>query len=701
MSNWFTDKVNHLVREVRETQKAAAGRNADEVASELESQARRVSSPQLATELVSRWVERSDSGHGAFTLGGGREVSGDHGLAEPLSFYQALLRSQALELLLESCAKAPALRADLLKGGPSDMESPVSALGKALQSLVERLLLPGALALWPTLLEALMASEELDRTSKVGSCRSWAKRALNLVKRQWKYELIPSTLRCLDRKLSTLSTAVPPPEESSELLRSKEGMSKGGIRAALAKSKLKSAEAEAAQLRARAELLCDACARLEVAQSSGSSELTEVERLLEAADAMLHMLDAGVKELSAEQEGLRSSLTELKDGLEKQMSEFKETLTSFSAKRAVLEEERATLALRLEEVQMQLSQLQEASATYERRSKDLENQLRDTTKHFEEKIAGSFCQQRRLADEKLRAVACKACAHTAKDLVADEERRRCEELSSQLRRRRSDLRRTFGSYVRKERLRLEAIGGLDDAAAKVEKAWQELQDLLQRALPLCKAEQVHEKPKEEHAAPPVEELLSEPLPEDAASFFAKDSAGQGCIDCGLPDADWASVSCGAYLCVDCAGRHRGLGVHLSFVRSTTMDLWTPQQLRRMQLGGTGRLRSFLQSYPKLKEEPQTSQALFTRYSSRAMAYYRQMLELRSEGKSTAGLAPPSSSEGHLAAAGGPSEKEDKEDDEETALGSVEEELAQLEATYERLRQPDAAKSQQKDARSSS
>ncbi|CAJ1438164.1 unnamed protein product [Effrenium voratum] len=252
----------------------------------------------------------------------------------------------------------------------------------------------------------------------------------------------------------------------------------------------------------------------------------------------------------------------------------------------LLEEERATLALRLEEVQMQLSQLQEASATYERRSKDLENQLRDTTKHFEEKIAGSFCQQRRLADEKLRAVACKACAHTAKDLVADEERRRCEELSSQLRRRRSDLRRTFGSYVRKERLRLEAIGGLDDAAAKVEKAWQELQDLLQRALPLCKAEQVHEKPKEEHAAPPVEELLSEPLPEDAASFFAKDSAGQGCIDCGLPDADWASVSCGAYLCVDCAGRHRGLGVHLSFVRSTTMDLWTPQQLRRMQLGGS-------------------------------------------------------------------------------------------------------------------
>ena len=26
-------------------------------------------------------------------------------------------------------------------------------------------------------------------------------------------------------------------------------------------------------------------------------------------------------------------------------------------------------------------------------------------------------------------------------------------------------------------------------------------------------------------------------------------------------------------------------MHLSFVRSTSMDLWSPQQLRRMQLGG--------------------------------------------------------------------------------------------------------------------
>ncbi|CAE7236794.1 hcpC, partial [Symbiodinium sp. CCMP2592] len=191
-------------------------------------------------------------------------------------------------------------------------------------------------------------------------------------------------------------------------------------------------------------------------------------------------------------------------------------------------------------------------------SRELENQLRDTTKHFEEKIAGSFCLQRQLADEKLRAVACKACAHTARDIVSGEELRRSEELATQLRRRRLDLRRTCASYVRQERLRMEAIAGMESSrqAAKVERAWREAQEVLQRALPLCKGEDSNAQPLvtalAEQPAQPLEELLNLPAPEDAAAFFAEAGASQTCIDCKLPDADWASVSVGAYLCVDCA-----------------------------------------------------------------------------------------------------------------------------------------------------
>ena len=88
------------------------------------------------------------------------------------------------------------------------------------------------------------------------------------------------------------------------------------------------------------------------------------------------------------------------------------------------------------------------------------------------------------------------------------------------------------------------------------------------------------------------------VPDPVAFFSSADVAGQGCVDCGSPTAEWASVSHGTYLCMNCAGQHRGLGVHLSFVRSTTMDMWSQQQLRRMQLGGRALVKSNSEPFPR-------------------------------------------------------------------------------------------------------
>lgn len=45
-----------------------------------------------------------------------------------------------------------------------------------------------------------------------------------------------------------------------------------------------------------------------------------------------------------------------------------------------------------------------------------------------------------------------------------------------------------------------------------------------------------------------------------------------CADCGGADPDWASLNLGILLCIECSGVHRQLGVHISKVRSCTLDV---------------------------------------------------------------------------------------------------------------------------------
>jgi len=58
-----------------------------------------------------------------------------------------------------------------------------------------------------------------------------------------------------------------------------------------------------------------------------------------------------------------------------------------------------------------------------------------------------------------------------------------------------------------------------------------------------------------------------------------------CADCGSAKPEWASINLGITLCIHCAGVHRGLGAHISKVRSIVLDDWDLADIKFLQTTG--------------------------------------------------------------------------------------------------------------------
>ncbi|XP_035390309.1 BAR_ACAPs and ArfGap_ACAP domain-containing protein isoform X2 [Electrophorus electricus] len=132
---------------------------------------------------------------------------------------------------------------------------------------------------------------------------------------------------------------------------------------------------------------------------------------------------------------------------------------------------------------------------------------------------------------------------------------------------------------------------------------------VQGSIDMAYRERVESEQNQVKANSPPDPIPDPPSLPAALGVALRGHGNHQCCDCGEAAPRWASVNLGITMCIECSGIHRSLGVHLSKVRSLTLDSWDPEQLKLLCVLGNDVMNSIYECSPSdvlAKPSPQSS-----------------------------------------------------------------------------------------------